>query len=78
MTKAGQTAIRRLLIIWAVSRLKWLGQRTILEGGWLARMLVRKPRMLVVMAHATKMAREVWAMLTKNEDCRAPALAVAA
>jgi hypothetical protein len=29
MTKAGQTDIRRLLIIGAMSRMNWLGQRTI-------------------------------------------------
>ena len=46
-------------------------------GSWLERMLARKPRMLVSVALANKMARMVWALLTKNEDYRAPA-AVAA
>lgn len=78
MTKAGQADIRRLLIIGAMSRLTWLGQRTILEGSWLSRMLTRKPKMLVAIALANKMARQIWAMLTKNEDYRDPALAVAA
>jgi len=78
MTKAGQADIRRLLIIGAMSRLNWLGQRTIMEGNWLSRMLARKPRMLVAIALANKMARQVWAMLTKNEDYKDPALAVAA
>jgi transposase len=78
MTKAGQADIRRLLIIGAMSRLNWLGQRTITEGSWLARMLARKPKMLVAIALANKMARQVWAMLTKNEDYKDPALAVAA
>lgn len=43
MTKAGQADVRRLLIIGAMSRLNWLGQRTITEGsyqptdaGWMA------------------------------------------
>lgn len=35
MTKAGQADIRRLLIIGAMSRLGWLGRRTIKEGSWL-------------------------------------------
>ena len=78
MTKAGQADIRRLLIIGAMSRLNWLGQRTITEGGWLSRMLARKPKMLVAIALANKMARQIWAMLTKNEDYKDPALAVAA
>jgi transposase len=78
MTKAGQADIRRLLIIGAMSRLGWLGQRTILEGSWLSRMLERKPKMLVAIALANKMARQIWAMLTKNEDYRDPALVGAA
>lgn len=78
MTKAGQADIRRLLIIGAMSRLNWLGQRKIVEGSWLSRMLARKPKMLVAIALANKMARQIWAMLTKNENYRDPALAVAA
>ena len=42
------------------------------------RMLARKPRMLVAIALANKMARQIWAMLTKNEDFRDPAMAVVA
>tara|TARA_R100000149_G_C5864171_1_gene129322 strand:+ start:118 stop:1146 length:1029 start_codon:yes stop_codon:yes gene_type:complete len=78
MTKAGQADIRRLLIIGAMSRLTWLGQRTIVEGSWLSRMLTRKPKMLVAIALANKMARQIWAMLIRNEDYKDPALAVAA
>ena len=78
MTNAGQVDIRRLLIIGAMSRLTWLGRKTIQEGSWLSRMLARKPRMLVAIALANKMARQIWAMLTKNENYRDPALAVAA
>jgi transposase len=77
MTKAGQTDIRRLLIIGAMSRMNWLGQRSIAEGSWLSRMLTRKPKMLVAIALANKMARQIWAMLTKNEDYKDPALATA-
>ncbi len=75
ISKAGQNDIRRLLIIGAMSRLNWLGRRSILEGSWLARMLMRKPKMLVAISLANKMARQIWAMLTKNEDYRDPALA---
>jgi len=38
-------------------------------------MLARKPRMLVAVALANKMARSIWTMLTKGEDYRAPAAA---
>lgn len=78
VSKAGQSDIRRLLIIGAMSRLNWIGRRTIPEGSWLARMLSRKPKIVVAIALANKMARQIWAMLTKNEDFRDPALAVAA
>jgi hypothetical protein len=40
-------------------------------------MLARKPRMLVAIALANKMARAAWAMLTKGENYRGPATAAA-
>ena len=61
-----------------MSRLNWLGRKSIPENSWLARMTARKPRMLVAIALANKMARTIWAMLTKNEDYRDSAQAVAA
>ena len=78
ISKAGQTGIRYLLIIEAMSRLNALARRSIQEGSWLARLLHRKPRMLVAIALANKMARAIWAMITKKEDYRDPALAVSA
>ena len=78
ITKAGQADIRRLLIIGAMSRLNRLGRSRILQGSWLERMLARKPRMLVAIALANKMARVIWAMMTKQEDYRAPMSAAAA
>ena len=78
VSKAGQADIRRLLIIGAMSRLNWMGRKSIPEGSWLGRMLATKPRMLVAIALANKMARAIWAMLTKKEDYRDPAQTVAA
>jgi len=46
------------------------------EGSWLARMLARKPRMLVAIALANKMARGIWAMSTRGENFRGPVAAV--
>lgn len=77
VSKAGQADIRRLLIIGAMSRLTRLGRRSIPEGSWLDRMLSKKPKMLVAIALANKMARQIWAMMTKNEDYTDPALAAA-
>lgn len=78
ISKAGQSDIRKLLIIGAMSRLNWLGRQSIPEGSWLARMVERKPRMLVAIALANKMARTIWAMLTRHEDYRVPTQAAAA
>jgi transposase len=78
VSKAGQCDIRRLLIIEAMSRLNWMGRKTITDGSWLARMLAKKPRMLVAIALANKWARGIWAMMTKNENYKHPAQAVAA
>ncbi|PVB59483.1 IS110 family transposase [Labrenzia sp. 011] len=75
ISKAGQADIRRLLIVGAMSRLNWLGRKTIPENSWLSRMLARKPRMLVAIALANKMARAIWAMMTKGEDYQKPVLA---
>ncbi len=77
VSKAGQADIRRLLIIGAMSRITWMGRKRIVEGSWLARMLAKKPRMLVAIALANKMARAIWAMLAKGENYRVPALAMA-
>jgi len=78
ISKAGQADIRKLLIIGAMSRLSWLGRKSIPDDSWLARMVARKPRMLVAIALANKMARTIWALLTKNENYRVPAQAVTA
>lgn len=78
VAKAGQSDIRRLLITGAMSRLNWVGRRTIAEGSWPARMMARKPRMLVAIALANKMARTIWALITRGEDYKVPAPAAAA
>ena len=77
ISKAGQADIRRLLIIGAMSRLNWMGSKSIPDGSWLAKIRARKPRMLVAIALANKMARAIWAMMTRDEDFRCPALTVA-
>ena len=64
--------IRRLLISGAMVIVRWACRKGTPEGSWLHRMLARKPRMLVAIAIANKMARSIWAMLTKGEDYRVP------
>jgi transposase len=76
-SKMGQRDIRRLLIIGAMAVVRWATRNGALEGSWLARMLARKPRMVVAIALANKMARSAWAMLVKQENYRDPVAAAA-
>jgi len=76
-SKMGQRDIRRLLIIGAMAVVRSAARSGASEGSWLARMLARKPRMLVAIALANKMARSVWAMLVKQENYRDPMAALA-
>lgn len=71
-SKMGQKDIRRLLIIGAMSLINVAVRKGAPRGSWLERMLMRKPRMVVAIALANKMARTIWAMLTKGEDYKNP------
>ena len=50
-------------------------KRSAPKGSWLEQMLARRPRMLVTVALANKMARIVWALLVKQENYNAPVAA---
>jgi len=71
-SRMGQKDIRRLLIIGAMSVIKVAVTKGVPESSWLGRILMRKPRMIVAIALANKMARMIWAMLTKGENYRDP------
>jgi len=75
-TKMGERSLRRLLILGASSVVK-VAARAGARDPWLARMLLRKPRMLVTVALANKMARIVWALMAHGGSYRAPAAAAA-
>jgi transposase len=74
-SKMGQRDIRRLLITGAMAVIRSASRKGRAEGGWLHRMLARKPRVVLAIALANKMARAIWAMLTRGEDYRVPAAA---
>jgi hypothetical protein len=57
--------------------IRWVSRKGAPEGSWLQRMMARKPRMLVAVALANKMARTAWAILMKNENYRVPATTAA-
>lgn len=67
-SKMGQRDIRRLLIIGAMSVIRWVSRKGLVPGSWLHGMLLRKPRMLVAIALANKMARTLWAIKTGKQD----------
>ncbi len=71
-SKMGQRDIRRLLIIGAMAVIRSAIRKPPMEGTWLHHMLLRKPRMLVAVALANKMARMVWALTTKKEIYHSP------
>ena len=71
----GQRDVRRLLILGATSGVRWAAREGAPEGSWLARMLARKPRLLIAVALANRMARVAWALMVKTEVYRAEAAA---
>jgi transposase len=77
-SKMGQRDIRRLLVTGAMAVVRWALRRGAPRNPWLARMLQRKPPMVVAPALANKMARGIWAMLTRGEGYRGPELGHAA
>lgn len=77
-SKIGQRDIRRLLIIGAMSVIRNAMRHGRPIDATLARLLERKPRMVVAIALANRMARALWAMMVKGEDYRNPAARLAA
>jgi len=77
-SKMGQREIRRLLVTGAMAVIRWALRRGAPRNPWLMRMLERKPPMVAAFALANKMARGIWAMMTRGEDYCGPALESAA
>ena len=71
VSKMGQTDIRRLLIVGAMSVIRLtVVRKGDSENRWLAKLVARKPKMVAAVALANKMARMIWAVTTKQEDYR--------
>jgi len=75
-SKMGERTLRRLLILGASGVLRWVARNGAPAGSWIARMVARKPPMLVRVALANKMARIIWAVMAKGGIYRAPAASV--
>lgn len=76
-SKMGQRDIRTLLVSGAMTVLQAVERFGTPNNGWLKRLLARKPRMVAAIALANKMARGLWAMITKQEDYLNPVPAMA-
>jgi transposase len=73
ISKRGNGYLRRLLVNGATAVLK---SNRAKEDPWLAKLLRAKPRKLVAVALANKMARIGWALMTRQQDfCGRPAAA---
>ena len=75
VSKMGERTLRRLLIIGASSATMAAARKGVNPDSWLGRMLARKPRMLVAVALASKIARVAWALMAHGGTYRAPAMA---
>lgn len=73
ISKMGQRDIRRLLITGAMAVVRWARIRGAADPS-LAELLKRKPPMVVAVALANKMARTIWALLTKGGTYRVPSV----
>ena len=76
-SKMGQRDIRTLFVSGAMAVLQAVERFGTPNNGWLTRIRARKPRMVVAIALANKMARGLWAMITKQEDYRNPVATMA-
>jgi transposase len=75
ISKMGERTLRRLLIIGAAAIVRWAVRGRGPANPWLKSMLARKPRMVVTVALANKMARMVWALMAHGGIYRAQAAA---
>jgi transposase len=72
ISKQGDSNLRRLLIIGAQSVLRW--SRPAKSSPWVLGMLGRRPRKVVAVALANKMARIAWALMVRSEIYRRPTI----
>jgi len=77
ISKRGNRQLRTLLIVGATSIIK-LGKRGVNLPLWLTGLILRKPYKLVAVALANKMARIIWALLTKGGVYKKSPVAIAA
>jgi transposase len=70
ISKAGNERLRQLLVVGAMSVVRYAKPGSKSASPWLLKLLERKPRMLAAVALANKMARIIWAMMAHGEVYR--------
>jgi transposase len=71
ISKAGNGYLRRLLVLGATSMLRSLEGKTTRLALWAQGLLARRPKKVVIVALANKLARIAWAIMAKGEPYRA-------
>jgi len=77
ISKAGNERLRQLLVVGAMSVVRYAKPGSKSASPWLLKLLERKPRMLAAVALANKMARIIWAMMAHGEVYRRQPMATA-
>ena len=70
ISKKGNIYLRRLLITGATTQLLGNRRERAAGGAWFQELLARKPRRVAAVALANKMARIIWAVLSRGETYR--------
>ena len=72
---SGDERIRQVLVLGATAVIRHAKPGSRVASPWLLALLARKPRKLAAVALANKMARIVWAMMTRGEAYRQATMA---
>ena len=75
ISRAGNERLRQLLVLGATAVIRHARPGRPGVSAWLLALLQRRPRKLAAVALANKMARIVWAMMTRGEAYRQPPIA---
>jgi transposase len=76
ISKMGNGYLRRLLVVGATSVSRRAETNDTRTGAWVRSLLGRKPTRVVTVAIANKTVRTAWAMLVRQEDYQASAMAL--
>ena len=77
ISKCGDRYIRHLLYVGAGNLIRYSGARAATGEAWIRGLQERRPRKVVIIALANKMARIAWALMMRREPFRSPAIATA-